>query len=203
VEHAAAVPATRAGGTRGYDCFFGGDVATGQRRRDQRVREDDRRPRSGGRLGVPHIELDALAPRPQLEGGHRRSNCGSASRPPIAAATAGWVIDGKLWPQDRRPGAHAGRHAGLDRPAAARRPVRLCGGPWGRILRNEELWNGNRESIRTAFLIKDSLFSWTIKSYPRLRREIPEMLSRNPHLRAVRLRFATSSGAVPFDREQS
>jgi len=139
------------------------------------------------RLGVPHIELDAL---------HHGPNWAEASAAELrerveaamAAATDGSVIDG-----------HYGRKLGdlvvgqadtlvwLDFPLHLVLP-RLWRRTWGRILRREELWNGNRESIRTAFLIKDSLFAWTIKRYPQVRIEIPQILARHPHLRAVRLR---------------
>ena len=34
-----------------------------------------------------------------------------------------------------------------------------------RIVTHEELWNGNRESVRKAFMSKDSLFVWLVQTY--------------------------------------
>jgi hypothetical protein len=65
---------------------------------------------------------------------------------------------------------------------------RLWRRTWGRILRGEELWNGNRESLRNAFFVKDSLFVWTVKNYLRQRWELPERVAECPHLKVVRLR---------------
>ena len=59
---------------------------------------------------------------------------------------------------------------------------------WGRILRREELWAGNRERIWTVFVMRDSLVHWAVKSHFRQRREFPELLERHAHLEVVRLR---------------
>ena len=82
----------------------------------------------------------------------------------IAAAPDGWIIDG----------SYAAKLGDLvleqaDTLVWLDLPLRVClrrlwRRTWGRIIRHEELWSGNRESIRTAFLIKDSLFAWTISS---------------------------------------
>ena len=60
----------------------------------------------------------------------------------------------------------------------------------GRIVRREELWNGNRETIRAAFLGRDSLFAWLLRSHRRQRRELPDRLGRPglAHPRVMRLR---------------
>jgi adenylate kinase family enzyme len=57
-----------------------------------------------------------------------------------------------------------------------------------RGVRQEELWNGNRESLRTHFLTKDSLFVWLLKTHWRRRRLYPERIAEYPQLRVVRLR---------------
>ena len=59
-----------------------------------------------------------------------------------------------------------------------------------RIVSREELWSGNRESLRTAFLSRDSIILWALTSYHRRREEYPRLF-REPeysHLRVVRLR---------------
>jgi len=106
----------------------------------------------------------------------------------MAAAPDGWVIDGNY---GIKIGGlvleRADTVVWLDLPlhVCLRRLWRRT---WGRILRKEELWSGNRESIRTAFFIKDSLFAWTIKRHRPGRRLLAERIERNPHLNVVRLR---------------
>jgi adenylate kinase family enzyme len=53
-----------------------------------------------------------------------------------------------------------------------------------------ELWNGNRETFRSLFLSRDSLFIWALKTYRRRRREYPELFARpeHAHLQVVRFR---------------
>ncbi len=66
-----------------------------------------------------------------------------------------------------------------------------------RGLRNEELWNGNRESLRHQFLTSDSLFNWARKSHWKHRREWPQRF-RQPdlaHVRVVRLRSPRATDA--------
>ena len=57
-----------------------------------------------------------------------------------------------------------------------------------RIVRSEELWNGNRESWRGALWGRDSLFAWTIRAHFRNRRRLPEQLAAVGGLRVFRLR---------------
>src|SRR2546421_5022204 len=57
-----------------------------------------------------------------------------------------------------------------------------------RIRRDEELWNGNRETWRGAFFSRDSLFVWMVRAQYRNRRRLPGQLARFPQLRVVRLR---------------
>jgi hypothetical protein len=54
-----------------------------------------------------------------------------------------------------------------------------------RYFRLEELWNGNRETLRGAFWGRDSLFGYALRSHFRRRRTFPEELAR---YRVVRLR---------------
>jgi hypothetical protein len=57
-----------------------------------------------------------------------------------------------------------------------------------RLARRTELWNGNRETIRNAILVRDNLFSWAVRSHIRKRRTLPTIRERHPHLDVVRLR---------------
>src|ERR671939_2138225 len=139
------------------------------------------------RLGVPHVELDALFHGPgwtetPVEEFRRR----------VAAATAGdgWVVDGNY---DSKLGdlvlGRADTVVWLDLPLrvaltrVTRRTIR-------RIRTREELWSGNRESWRGGFLGWESMFVWTIRSHLRNRHARAERLAQHPSLRVVRLRSA-------------
>lgn len=132
------------------------------------------------RLGVPCIELDALhhladwQPAPDFE-----------QKVAIAAAQAGWVIDGNY--HGRLKGSvtdAADVVLWLDLPVAvclwrmAKRTAR-------RIVTRKELWNGNRETIYAAVFARDSLFRFALSTYRRRRREMPGRLAG---ARCVRLR---------------
>ena len=137
------------------------------------------------RLGVPHVELDAL---------HHGPNW---SEPPAdefrrRVATAldgdGWVADGDyLSKLGDLVLERADTAVWLDQPL----PLilwRLWRRTYRRIRRREELWSGNLESWRTAFWGRESLFVWTIRMYFRKRRTLPKRFARHPHLEVVRLR---------------
>jgi hypothetical protein len=55
---------------------------------------------------------------------------------------------------------------------------RLIRRTWRRLRGRERLWNGNRESLKTAFWGRESLFVWAVRSHFRRRREWPDALSR-------------------------
>jgi adenylate kinase family enzyme len=145
--------------------------------------------RLAARLGVPSIELDAL---------HHGQNWTEASAEELrervtaalAAAPDGWVIDGGY-------GSKLGDLVleQADTLVWLDIPLRVClrrlwRRTWRRIIRREELWNANRETIRNAFLVKDSLFAFTIRRSRSLPARIAERAARNPHARLVRLRSA-------------
>lgn len=137
-------------------------------------------------LGVPHVELDALAWGPawvQVPHDLFRARLEKATR------GDGWVVDGNysrardlVWPR-------AEMVVWLDYPLRTvlgqllRRTLR-------RVLAHEELWSGNRETLRTALFSRDAILIWALKTYWRRRREYPELLSRpeHAHLQVVRHR---------------
>ena len=141
------------------------------------------------RLGVPYVELDALHHGPNWQEAPPdvlRDRVAAA----MAAAPDGWVIDGnyrgKLGDLVLE---RADTLVWLDLPLRVSL-VRLWQRTWGRILRREELWNGNRESVRGAFLGRESLFAWTLRSHRTHRLELPGAAARHPGLNVVRLRSA-------------
>jgi adenylate kinase family enzyme len=118
------------------------------------------------RLGGPHIELDAIhwgpdwVPCPPEEFRRR-----------VDEATQGevWVVDGNYSPVQDLVWARATDLVWLDYSfarifgRALRRTVR-------RVVRREELFGGCRESFRLAFLSRESILWWVIRTYRRRRR---------------------------------
>jgi adenylate kinase family enzyme len=127
--------------------------------------------------GGPYIELDAL---------HWGPNWTAVptellrERVELAVQSEKWVIDGNyrvvrdiLWPR-------ATTVVWLDYPfrvVAWRILVRTL----NRSIRRIELWNGNRESLRTAFLSRNSVLLWMLQTHGKLRREYQALFSRTEY----------------------
>jgi adenylate kinase family enzyme len=138
------------------------------------------------RLGVPYLELDAVhhigpnwteAPPEELQ---------AATQEFMAGAPDGWVIDGNY---ESKLGDLVVEKADLI--IWLDLPLRVSlGRLWRRTdcrLRDKvELWGGNRESWRGAFLGWNSLFVYAVRSWLRQRRQLPGKFSGDPRL--VRLR---------------
>jgi len=132
------------------------------------------------RLGCPHIELDALVHGPNW------TECTAdelrAKVTPRLAEPA-WVIDGVY---SGKIGTLVLDHADTVVWLDLRRRVwlpRLLYRTTKRWLTKEPLWNGNRESLRTAILDPDSLLRYAWRMYPYRRREWPTWLAPYPVLR--------------------
>jgi adenylate kinase family enzyme len=138
------------------------------------------------RLGVPHVELDALhhdagwqeAPAEVL-----RARVAAA----LDAAPEGWVVDGNY---HGKIGTYVQERADtvvlLDLPqrTALRRVLWRT---FHRSLTREELWNGNRESLRLAFS-RDSIVWWVVKQHGSYTTKWQPRLAPLTHLEIVRLR---------------
>jgi adenylate kinase family enzyme len=137
-------------------------------------------------LGVPHIELDALhhdagwqeAPADVLQ-----ARVDAA----LAAAPDGWVADGNYHGKlGTRVLERADTVVFLDLPygltlgRVLRRTAR-------RILTRQELWNGNRESLRLTFS-RDSIVWWVLTQHGKNREKWPRRYEALPHLHVVRVR---------------
>jgi adenylate kinase family enzyme len=127
------------------------------------------------RLAVPYVELDAL---------HHGPNWREASAEELQTRVRaaldderGWVVDGnydgKLGPLvlDR-----AQLIVWLDLPLRVTFP-RLLRRTVRRAWRREELWNGNRESFRLAFLSRESILLWLLRTHWSNRREWAPLFS--------------------------
>lgn len=141
-------------------------------------------------LEVAYIELDRLHHGPNW----RPASAEELRHQAVAALDAapdGWVVDGNYRSKlGDTVLCRADTLVWLDLPfhVCLRRIVSRTS---GRIVRREELWNGNRETVRNAFLARDNLVSWAIRSHRRHRTELPAAAAANPHLRLVRLRSSS------------
>jgi adenylate kinase family enzyme len=137
------------------------------------------------RLGVPHVELDALH-----HGPHWTEATAEELRERVEAALAGldgWVVDGNymgklgLWVVER-----ADTILWLDLPlrTSLRRMWQRTS---ERIRGDVELWSGNKERWRNAFVGWNALFPFTVRAHFRRKWEWPRRLA---HLPVVRLRSA-------------
>jgi adenylate kinase family enzyme len=146
------------------------------------------------RLGLPHVELDALhwdpgwLPTP-AEIFRRRAGaalCGEA-----------WVVDGN-YPEVREViWRRADTLVWLDYSLALIM-WRLTLRTFRRVATREVLWNGNRERDLSAhFFSRDSIFLWVLRTYELRRREYPALLAapEYAHLRSFRLRSPRATNA--------
>ena len=133
------------------------------------------------RLGVPHVELDALHHGPNWSEPSAEEFRARVSEA-MDAAVHGWVIDGNY---ERKLGRLVTDAADivvwLDLPLRTLL-IRLWRRTSQRINDNVELWNGNRETWRGAFWGTESLFLWTIRAYFRKRRGWPRRFGSHPGL---------------------
>lgn len=140
------------------------------------------------RLALPYIELDAL---------HHGPNWTPVPefRQIVAASLdddRGWVVDGNY--DSKLHGLVVDRAdliVWLDLPLRTHLS-RLAQRTASRWIRREVLWNGNRESFRSAFWGSDSLFVWAVRTHFRHRRKWPSELDSR---RTVRLRSESEVAA--------
>jgi adenylate kinase family enzyme len=126
------------------------------------------------RLGLPFVELDSLVHGP----GWTETPDDELRRlvEPLLAEP-GWVVDGSY---SRKLGSMvldaADMVVWLDLPIRVWLP-RLVRRTARRISLREELWNGNRETLRGAVWGRESLFVWAFRSHVRRRRSYPRTLA--------------------------
>jgi adenylate kinase family enzyme len=138
------------------------------------------------RLGVPHVEVDALNHGPNWTEANPEELRRRVEQ--AIAGHDGWVMDGG---HESKLGDFALERA--DTVVWLDLPLRVT---LGRLRRRTserihggvELWGGNRESWRNALVGPRSLFAWAIRSHLRRRRTLPGRPARHPYLAIVRLR---------------
>ena len=138
------------------------------------------------RLGRPHVELDAL---------HWEPNWTEApldvfrARVIEALKDDAWVVDGNYSKVRDIVWSRADTVVWLDYSL----PVILWRLVWRTLRRSllrEELWSGNRESLRMSLFSRESIVLWALQTYRRRRREYPVLLARPEyaHLTVLHLR---------------
>ena len=126
------------------------------------------------RLDVPFHELDALHHGPDWTEATAEEL--RARVEPLVAGEA-WIVDGAY---RSKLGDLVLESADvvvwLDLPLRIWLP-RLLRRTTSRIVRREELWNGNRETLRNVFFSRDSLLLFALRNFPRRRRQYPVELA--------------------------
>lgn len=142
--------------------------------------------RLAAELGLVHIELDSLHWMPDWTPAPLEQ-----FRAQVAAATDqdSWTLDGNYSKVRDIVWARADTIIWLDY-SLPRIMNRLLRRTLRRVFRQEELWAGNRESLRVTFFSRDSILLWALTTYPRRRREYPRLLAspQYAHLRVFRFR---------------
>lgn len=142
-------------------------------------------------LGSPHVELDALRWGPNWT-----ETPDDVFRERVSRALAGdsWISDGNygiardlVWPR-------ATMAVWLDYPFRVMMG-RLLSRTLRRGITREELWNGNRERLRTQFLSRDSLILWAFQTYWKHKRDFKTLFERAEysHLAVAHLRSTRST----------
>jgi adenylate kinase family enzyme len=130
------------------------------------------------RLDVTFVETDALCHGADWT---EVSDEELAARLEDATAPAGWVVDNGY---PRKVGDLVLHRADtvlwIDLPLVISQWRLFC-----RSVRNivgrEELWNGNRQSLRRAFWGRNCLAAWAIRTHRSLRRTIDDRVDRSPN----------------------
>jgi len=138
------------------------------------------------RLVVPHIELDELHWGPNWT-----EDPDEIFRERVDKKLVGdsWTVDGNYGAVRDIVWGRADTVVWLDLPLRILLS-RLWRRTRDRIANDVELWSGNKESWRNAFVGRESLFVWTVRRHGHLHRELPRILAAPElsHLDVVRLR---------------
>lgn len=139
------------------------------------------------RLGVPHVELDAL---------HWGPNWAEAETPAfrrdVEQALAGdrWVVDGNYAAVRDIVWSRADTILWLDYSVGTVLS-RLLARTVRRSLGSETLWNGNRERFWVQFASRDSIIVWMFETHWKRRKAYPALLAAPEHAHLRSLRFSS------------
>lgn len=137
------------------------------------------------RLDIPHVELDALHWEPNWTPADK-----AVLRARVTGALAGgaWVVDGNYSALHDLTLARADTLIWLDYPL----PVvlwRVTTRTMRRYFARAELWNGNRERLRSVFS-KDSIILWALTTWAKNRHRYRDLSADTTyaHVQVIRLR---------------
>ena len=146
------------------------------------------------RLGMPHVELDAIHWEPDWTMAPL-----DVFRERTAQALSGdaWVVDGNYSKVRDIVWNRADTVVWLDYALPVimwqlvRRTLR-------RSLTREELWGGNRESLRMALFSRESILLWALQTYRRRRREYPMLFNRPEHVHLTVVHLHSPQGTCAW-----
>ncbi|HWV24526.1 MAG TPA: hypothetical protein VNZ58_10070 [Thermomicrobiales bacterium] len=137
-------------------------------------------------LNAPHIELDSLYWGEGWKPVDKACFVSEVAR--RVDATESWVADGNYRSVREMLALHATDIVWLDYPL----PLvlwRFLRRTATRMIRREELWNGNRESVGSLISDRFSLIRYSIRQHRRLRTEVPPLVAGlDSELRFFRIR---------------
>ena len=137
------------------------------------------------RLNISHVELDALFWQP---GWATTEDTVFAARVDEALSGDAWVADGNYYSRRDITWARADTIIWLDYAL----PLIFSRITWrttSRLITRTELWNGNRERLRSVFS-RDSIILWSLTTWGKNRRRYHQQFAQPDfgHLRLIRLR---------------
>lgn len=137
------------------------------------------------RLAIPHIELDALYWEPNWV---EVAEDIFQARVLKALSSDRWVVDGNYSPVRDIVWVKADTIVWLNYSLLVIL-TRLLWRTFERSLTQQELWNGNRETLQKSFLSRDSILLWAIQTYSKRRKEYPLLFAQPEysHLKIVEL----------------
>ncbi len=152
-------------------------------------------------LDFPHIEMDAIHWRPDWE-----PTPPEEFRASLCEAIEGdrWVIDGNYSVARDVVWGRATTMIWLNYPFP-RVFGRALARTFRRVFTREELYSGNRESFRQAFMSADSMLVWVLKTHWRRQKEYPALFREDEfsHLRIVELKNQSAADELVAEYEDS
>lgn len=152
------------------------------------------------RYDLQHIEIDALNWGPGWQA-LPRDELREKVRTAVTAAQ-NWVADGNYSAVRELLWQTADTIIWLDYPLWLVL-WRLWRRTWPHVLQRTELWNGNRETLRNAFLSCDSLFLYVIRVYRKRRRLYTTLFAERTNPMATYLRFRKASEVEKWLNEKT
>ncbi|NQX89570.1 MAG: hypothetical protein HRT77_12995 [Halioglobus sp.] len=135
-------------------------------------------------IGIEHTELDAIFWQPGWQPTDEKQFVDTVSN--ITDEDA-WIIDGNYAPTREYIWPRATAVVWLDLPLY-KTLFRLFRRTLKRIKNRETCCNGNRESLKSAFLNKDSVLFWALISHGKYVSDYTDLLESNPGLKSFRLK---------------